>query len=309
MNISEISHASVQKNFTADDLYRFGDEYALEYRFHEKEDINYNTILEGRVSSLRSQLGMNLVHSTVNVITTYESSSLDPAPLLLIAMIQGNISLKLGSQPIELKESTAITLQLSKESVLEALQVSGQYLNVITLSLSYEAIDHLKINLGSGQGYGQWKIPSCLIQGIRLSQKRKLSSLMLEGLGLQLLAYGLENQNSEETCIKKLTPSERGRLEQIRSLLAACPEQTPHMTDLAEQAAMSPSSLRSKFKSCYGESLYSYLKRCRLDQAHDLLLEGYGVQQVAHRVGYTQASNFITAFRSHFGYAPGRLHR
>lgn len=53
------------------------------------------------------------------------------------------------------------------------------------------------------------------------------------------------------------------------------------LAQLAALAAMSPSSLRSKFRQRYGCTLFDYLRDCRLALARRYLLEGHSVQQAA----------------------------
>ncbi|PLV54487.1 helix-turn-helix transcriptional regulator [Erwinia sp. B116] len=104
-----------------------------------------------------------------------------------------------------------------------------------------------------------------------------------------------------------LPPGERARLEQVRQLIAASPEQPHTLAELARAAAMSPSSLRSKFRQAYGDSVFNYLRDCRLAQARRYLQQGHSVQQAAWMSGYQHASNFATAFRRRYGVAPSAL--
>jgi len=303
---------SATKQFTQADLLRYGETYALEYRFPESHhaDNTNHSVLKGHVNALSTRQSMRFVHSDVDVLETYESTTLNPDPLLMIAVLEGKISLKLGSDTIHLNQQTALTLQLPKEALLEAFQGPDQHLKVITLSLSKEAMDHLQADPKSRHLCQHWPIPTHLVQGFQVTQHPSpFSSLMLEGLSLQLLAHGLSRSSYQPPSHQRLTPSERRRLELVRSLLEDHPEQDHSLTGLAALAAMSPSSLRSKFKSLYGQSVYHYLKSRRLEQARSLLLNGYSVQQVAHQVGYGHASNFTTAFRAHFGQSPGSLIR
>ena len=74
-------------------------------------------------------------------------------------------------------------------------------------------------------------------------------------------------------------------------------------------AAMSPSSLRSKFRQRYGCTLFDYLRDCRLALARRYLLEGHSVQQAAWMCGYQHATNFATAFRRPYGISPGDVRK
>ena len=91
----------------------------------------------------------------------------------------------------------------------------------------------------------------------------------------------------------------------MRIVLEQSPEREYTLAQLAAQAAMSPSSLRSKFRQAYGCTVFDYLRDCRLEQARRYLLEGHSVQQAAWMSGYQHASNFSTAFRRRYGLSPG----
>ena len=85
------------------------------------------------------------------------------------------------------------------------------------------------------------------------------------------------------------------------------PAREYRLEELADLAAMSPASLRRKFKAAFGRSVFDYLRDCRLTLARDYLRRGYSVQQAAHFSGYRHASNFATAFRRRFGVTPSSL--
>ena len=255
--------------------------------------------------------GMQLVYSDVQVLESYESSSLDPAPLNIIVILQGRVSLRLGTDSIELSEQMALTLTMEREVQLDASQLSGQQLKVLTLSLDHQALDLLQSPIKQGNGWYAWRLPQHLYQGLKHYQCcLNPSHLEMEGLSLQILAQGVARPEGRPTSVEsRVPPQERMRLERVRERIAAQPEAEYSLTELASLAAMSPSSLRSKFKACYGLTLFDFLKVQRLDRARDYLLQGFSVQQAAHFVGYSYATNFTTAFRKHFGVAPSSLIR
>jgi AraC-like DNA-binding protein len=92
-------------------------------------------------------------------------------------------------------------------------------------------------------------------------------------------------------------------------MLEQSPEQEYTLGQLATLAAMSQSSLRSKFRQRYGCTLFDYLRDCRLELARRFLLEGHSVQQAAWMSGYQHATNFSTAFRRRYGISPGELRK
>lgn len=293
--------------FTHHDLLDFGQRYALDYRFPDLS--GSGSILQGQVEELKVRPGMQLVYSNVRVIAPYESSSLNPRPLNMIIVLQGQVRFRLGGESILLSEQMALTLSLEQGVQFDAFQSSEQNLKVLSLSLNHSALDELGIPLRSGNWWLTWKLPLHLYQGLLFFRKdMQLAKLYLEGMGLQLLSQGLTEEPSA-SCKTRLLPQERLRLEQIHELITTHPQKDYSLSELAQLAAMSPSSLRNKFKAYYGQTLFNFLKQQRLQMAHHYLMQGFSVQQAAHFTGYSHATNFTTAFRKHFGVAPSSLVR
>ena len=295
--------------FTHQDLLAFGRRYALDYRFPDR--YGSGNILQGQVEEFGLRPGMQLVCSNVRVVEPYESSSLDPSPLNIIIVLQGHVRLTLGGETVELSEQMALTLSLGKEVQFDALQQAGQNLRVLTLSLDHAALDQLQAPIRKGNWWSIWRLPPHLYQGFQLFRNdMSLAKLYLEGLSLQILSQGLQLDESRTSlCEVRIHPQERLRLECVRERIAAHPQEEYSLSELAQTAAMSPSSLRRKFKACYGQTLFDFLKEQRLQMARDYLLRGFSVQQAAHFTGYSYATNFTTAFRKHFGIAPSSLIR
>lgn len=75
---------------------------------------------------------------------------------------------------------------------------------------------------------------------------------------------------------------------------------------LAGYAHMSASTFHEHFKRCTLLSPVQYLKRLRLLKAQQLLLvEGMGVAQAAHNVGYQSTSQFSREYKRYFERNPG----
>lgn len=127
------------------------------------------------------------------------------------------------------------------------------------------------------------------------------------GIMLQLLGYALNLCQPAKQKRGLPVTGEYQRLELIRRLLEQTPEKAYTLNELARRAAMSPSSLRCKFRHAYGCTVFDYLRDCRLARARRYLMEGYSVQQAAWMSGYQHATNFATAFRRRYGCSPGEL--
>ena len=82
----------------------------------------------------------------------------------------------------------------------------------------------------------------------------------------------------------------------------------PSIEKIAQQAAMSESTLKRHFKMMFGKSIYEYYLEKKMDYAKRLLLEKpLTVKEVAYRLGYEKTSNFIHIFKKFHTYSPGYL--
>lgn len=77
------------------------------------------------------------------------------------------------------------------------------------------------------------------------------------------------------------------------------------LEELAEQFVISPTVMKKCFKGVYGNSIYAYLKKCRLEIAAQLLSAGdRSIGEIAVSVGYDNPAKFATAFKREYGVSP-----
>ncbi len=66
--------------------------------------------------------------------------------------------------------------------------------------------------------------------------------------------------------------------------------------------------LSQAFKQVYGISMYNYYQKQRMQKAHELLsAQNLSVKEAAKKLGYTNMSNFILAFKKQFNTEPKNL--
>ncbi|SEP68369.1 AraC-type DNA-binding protein [Pseudomonas cuatrocienegasensis] len=93
---------------------------------------------------------------------------------------------------------------------------------------------------------------------------------------------------------------------QVRRLLLARPGRLPDMEQVAEQLHMSTRTLRRKLTEQHS-SFRALQDDVRQALAEDLLSAGgLSLEEIAERLGYGEASNFIHAFRRWTGSTPGQ---
>jgi len=108
----------------------------------------------------------------------------------------------------------------------------------------------------------------------------------------------------------RLSRREFGQLCRLRDLLDAAPAQDHSLDGLARVAGMSRASLARKFPLAFGETVFEYLRRSRLEAARQLLeRDGATVAEAARHAGFSHIASFSNAFREAFGEAPSNLRR
>lgn len=79
----------------------------------------------------------------------------------------------------------------------------------------------------------------------------------------------------------------------------------PTIRELARSVGMAETAVTRDFKAVFGETVFDFSLRCRMQHALGLLRDDrWSVARVSEAVGYTHPTSFATAFRRHFGMRP-----
>lgn len=107
----------------------------------------------------------------------------------------------------------------------------------------------------------------------------------------------------------KLTNDEVERLIKVEQLLVHdFSGPPPTIDEFSRLASMSSTKLKKSFKSVYGNSIYAYYQKERMQKARQLLMSSkYNVKETAAAIGYHNSSNFIEAFKKQFNVSPGEI--
>jgi AraC-like DNA-binding protein len=130
-----------------------------------------------------------------------------------------------------------------------------------------------------------------------------------EGLTLELLCAAvdgfkeLSRAPSEEYSDRDLRCLQAARAYIMKQLSPA-----PTISKVARVAGMNETSLKHGFKSVYGETIFDFSLRCRMQHALSMLRERrMPIARIAESVGYAHQTSFATAFRRHFGVSPREM--
>ena len=107
----------------------------------------------------------------------------------------------------------------------------------------------------------------------------------------------------------RLTEDDIQRLIKVeQSLVKDFSELPPTIEEFSKMVSMSSTKLKKSFKEMYGNSIYSYYQKLRMQKARELLLSGkYNIRQTAEAIGYINTGNFITAFKKQYHVLPTQL--
>ena len=101
----------------------------------------------------------------------------------------------------------------------------------------------------------------------------------------------------------------KGQVEKIKAIHSLITENLQihyTMDELAERYHISLTGMKNCFKEIYGDSMYSYLRRYRMNMAATMLRQDTkrGIAEIAGAAGYESPSKFATAFRQVMGQTP-----
>ena len=99
-------------------------------------------------------------------------------------------------------------------------------------------------------------------------------------------------------------------LQTARAMLMRQLSKPPTIPQVARAAGINETTLKRGFKAMFGETIFDFSVRCRMQHALTLFRErGLSVAEVADAVGYRHQTSFATAFRRHFGMRPKDVRR
>lgn len=152
-------------------------------------------------------------------------------------------------------------------------------------------------------------------QNITRNAARASSNSEIHGQAVYLLLEKYIHHLNEKLAQKaneqktKIVKEEISRLIAVKDfLIKDLDTPPPSFSSLTSMAAMSGTSLKTKFKKMYGDNLFEFYQRQRMQKARVLLLSHhYSIKEIGLRMGYINLSNFSVAFKKEFGHLPSAL--
>lgn len=138
-----------------------------------------------------------------------------------------------------------------------------------------------------------------------------LALLYTEALTLELMCEVITSlRGGDQATHDELTERQLRCLHAARSVLSRQFTPVPTIRQLARSVGMAETSLTKSFKAAFGETIFDFSLRSRMQHALNLLCDHRcSVEQASCAIGYRHPTSFTTAFRRHFGIRPGDVRR
>lgn len=124
---------------------------------------------------------------------------------------------------------------------------------------------------------------------------------------LEILSFYFHRaeDDSSERCPFLLDEEKVAKLRQVKLIMQDTMLNPPSLKDLAKQVGLNEYQLKVGFKNIYGKSVFQYLTNYKMQIARELLdQQNLRVNEVSDKVGYSNPSHFIVAFKRQFGVTP-----
>lgn len=120
-----------------------------------------------------------------------------------------------------------------------------------------------------------------------------------------LLVEFISASSARKTTSVPLMSDSETRVRSAATAIARRLDETPSLEALAREVGLSETTLKRGFHQVFGTTVFGHLRSLRMEHARTLLQSGRAtVIEAATLVGYSNPSNFASAFRRQFGLNP-----
>lgn len=146
-----------------------------------------------------------------------------------------------------------------------------------------------------------------LLKNITYTNMNGALSYFYLQIKVQELLYLLFSRLSlrENTSHRAINNADAEKLMMIRNEVLSDLSSPPVLPELAQLATMSETKLKQLFKQTFGDTIYNYFQKARMEEAAFLLKQaGRSVSETGYELGFSNLSHFSRLFRKHYGTTP-----
>ena len=136
-------------------------------------------------------------------------------------------------------------------------------------------------------------------------EKIRYGYIRVKVLELLLVLTELDPGTGENARTPHFSEAQIEAVKQVHGFLLEHFSERYTIEELAERFEISPTAMKRCFKGVYGDSVYAYMKRYRLQVAERMLRESkFTIGEIADRIGYLNPNRFTSAFCTEYGVPP-----
>ncbi|WP_299774732.1 AraC family transcriptional regulator [uncultured Pseudoteredinibacter sp.] len=292
-----------------------------------------DTLIRGKFYNSDLRQGLNLRCSNTKEEHAFCSDSSHAPGLSCIFFLRGAVDVEIGNCHFDLKPKAELggisaTAVLKRESEsFKRITKQAQYVRHLVVTASPEWLSSSGFeqrlgpklqqvlkqqNMASRQWHPSQRLnhlikdifsPSLILpELIDLHLEARTIDIVSETLTALILASG---ESSQESALGR---HDNIRLQRAREFILADPSHNLSVELIAKEAGISASGLQRLFQRVENCSVFDYVRKIRLEVAHDKLGRGHcSVQEASMLAGYKSAANFATAFKRYYGKTPRQV--
>ena len=195
-------------------------------------------------------------------------------------------------------------------SITANRQSLPSYFGSVGIEVWHDTIENLCDELRSEYYLGlntPPEIANIFLQLFNCRLPMKSRTLFYESKVMEVFSLIISNEviKHERCDVVALSPYELQKIKDIPQMLLEQPFELPNLLSLAEKLVINPKKLTKGFKRVYGDTIFSYHRKLSLSRAASMLLNTDNtINEIAYDSGYSNPSNFCTAFKKQYGVTP-----
>ncbi|MFD2937322.1 helix-turn-helix transcriptional regulator [Spirosoma flavum] len=233
-----------------------------------------------------------------------------------------NLSTDTQEQPVQLAKSTEFAIQIASSDLASVIRFPAHTaINFMVIGVTAARLKSLlgiqnpnpviQTILSGSPGFLFYEsispdVQKTLNQITNARQKGELSDLYYR-IKVQELLFGVFEQLLKRDQVRHspIYKDDIDKLFIVRTAVLSDLGQPPHLAQLAKLIGMSETKLKDLFRQVFGDSVYTYYQKARMEEAAFLLKQGgYSVTDVGNQLGFTNLSHFSRLFEKHYGVKP-----
>jgi len=288
-----------------------------------------STIAQGSLQFSSSNTGVHIHTCDLVEKRNFSSTAELDACLSINILLKGRVKYQLGQHSYEFstnnKQPVVIVNAINQSEIFTRFMTLNQHVRKINISCDKNWLfercitpndKNLLQNIFShNKQVTSWVASQSLIELANtlidnVEDKSLNNQLLSERIAFEVLQCAIKklkqlSNNEQRAQLTPLIPQEQNNLlNQVNSLL----EQKLSLQEVANELAMSISTLQRKFKAQYNVTVKEYYRKKKLNQSRKhLIIDGLSIGETAYLAGYKHTSNFNHAFKQEFNLTPSEF--